>query len=191
MNDELIKNPYHQKLSLLETVLTNRGIKIENITNYLNTTEDDIIDPKKIKNIDQGAKLLISHIKNNDDIFIQVDADADGFTSAAVLINYLNKLFPSFVINHIKYRVHDAKQHGIILETISPDEVRNAYPIMNYFMFTEYPSEEQIEEKMNEIDNSFSKYPILSQYMDPENQENISKDKLASIDYINDFLNEE
>ena len=111
MNYELIKNPYNQELSLLETVLTNRGIKIEDITNYLSTTENDILDPKSIKNIDQGAKLLISHIKNNDDIFIQVDADADGFTSAAVLINYLNKLFPSFVINHIKYRVHDAKQH--------------------------------------------------------------------------------
>ena len=123
MNYELIKNPYNQKLSLLETVLTNRGIKIEDIENYLSTTEDDILDPKNIKNIDQGAKLLISHIKDNHDIFIQVDADADGFTSAAVLINYLNKLFPSFVINHIKYRVHDAKQHGIILETI-PENIK-------------------------------------------------------------------
>lgn len=118
MNYELIENPYRQKLSLLETVLTNRGIKLEDVENYLNTTEDDIIDPKRIKNIDQGVKLLISHIQANHDIFVQVDADADGFTSAAVFINYLNKLFPSFVNNHIKYRVHEEKQHGIILETI-------------------------------------------------------------------------
>jgi single-stranded-DNA-specific exonuclease len=106
---------------LLETVLTNRGIKLEDVENYLNTTEDDIIDPKRIKNIECGVKLLISHIQANHDIFIQVDADADGFTSAAVLINYLNRLFPAFTQNNIIYRIHDEKTHGIILDTIPKD----------------------------------------------------------------------
>ena len=40
-----------------------------------------------------------------------------------LLINYLNKLFPAYVNNHIKYRVHDSKQHGIILETI-PENIK-------------------------------------------------------------------
>ena len=71
----------------------------------------------------EGAKMLISHIGQNDKIFIQVDADCDGYTSAAILINYLNCLFPHFVQTNISYRVHDGKQHGLLVETI-PDDVK-------------------------------------------------------------------
>lgn len=44
-------------------------------------------------------------------------------TSAALLLNYLNKLFPSFVQNQISYRPHTGKQHGLILDTI-PEDVK-------------------------------------------------------------------
>lgn len=36
--------------------------------------------------------MLIKHL--NDKILIQVDPDADGYCSAAILINYLNQVFP-------------------------------------------------------------------------------------------------
>ena len=67
--------------------------------------------------------MLISHIGQNDKIFIQVDADCDGYTSAAILINYLNCLFPHFVQTKIFYRIHDGKQHGLLINTI-PDDVK-------------------------------------------------------------------
>jgi single-stranded-DNA-specific exonuclease len=67
--------------------------------------------------------MLISHIANNDRIYIQVDADCDGFTSSAVLINYLNCLFPSFTQNNVIYSFHDKKAHGIVVENI-PDNVK-------------------------------------------------------------------
>ena len=67
--------------------------------------------------------MLISHIGQNDKIFIQVDSDADGYTSAALLINYLNRLFPHFVQTKLSYRIHDGKQHGLLTETI-PDDVK-------------------------------------------------------------------
>ena len=54
---------------------------------------------------------------------IQVDPDADGFSSAAALLNYLNRLFPAFTQNHISYRLQDGKQHGIIPDTI-PDNIK-------------------------------------------------------------------
>lgn len=69
----------------------------------------------------EGAKMLISHIGRNDKIFVQVDADCDGYTSAAALINYLNYLFPHFVQTNITYRVHDGKQHGLLINTIPAD----------------------------------------------------------------------
>ena len=67
--------------------------------------------------------MLIKHISQNDKIFIQIDSDCDGYTSAAALINYLNCLFPGFVQNNLFYRIHTGKQHGILLETI-PEDVK-------------------------------------------------------------------
>lgn len=107
----------------VEQVLVNRGIPYDQINHYLNTTDNDILDPLLIPHLDEGAKMLIRHISQNDKVLIQVDSDCDGYTSAALLINYLYCLFPSFVNNNISYRVHMGKQHGIIPDTI-PEDVR-------------------------------------------------------------------
>lgn len=44
---------------------------------------------------------------------IIVDCDCDGYTAAALLINYLYKLFPAWVNNHLNWIMHDGKQHGL------------------------------------------------------------------------------
>ena len=124
-----------QNLSAVERVLTNRGIALAEIEHYLHTTDEDILSPKLIKNIHEGAQMLIKHIAQNDDVLVQIDSDCDGFTSAATLLNYLNCLFPGFVQNHIYYRIHTGKQHGIIPDTIpegvklviAPDSSSNDY----------------------------------------------------------------
>ena len=59
-----------ENLSAVEQVLANRGISPENVDHYLNTTDADIIDPKKIMNIREGAQMLISHIAQNDKVLI-------------------------------------------------------------------------------------------------------------------------
>lgn len=122
-------------LTVVERVLSNRGIMPENIEHYLKTTDADIIDPSTIANIEVGAKMLISHIAQGDYILCQVDSDADGYTSSSELLNYLNILFPNFVQSHIIYRIHTGKQHGIIPSTvpanvklvIAPDSSSNDY----------------------------------------------------------------
>ena len=110
-------------MSAVEQVLFNRGIKPEDMEHFKYPSQNDIIDPLKIEHMFDGAQMLIKHVKQNDKIFIQVDSDADGYTSAAILINYLNCLFPHFVQTNILYRIHDGKQHGLILETI-PEDVK-------------------------------------------------------------------
>ena len=85
--------PLNAEISAVERVLTNRGIALHEIQHYLHTTDDDILNPALIANIYDGAKMLIQHVAANDKIFIQVDSDCDGYTSAATLINYLNMLF--------------------------------------------------------------------------------------------------
>lgn len=108
-------------ISILERVLTNRGIALNDIEEFINPTDKDIIDPSLIEHIDEGARMLLKHIALDHNIFIQVDPDADGFTSSAVLINYLYNLYPDFVKNRISYRLHTGKQHGLLLETIPDD----------------------------------------------------------------------
>ena len=65
--------------------------------------------------------MLIKHIAQEDKVLVQADTDADGYTSCAVLINYLYRLFPAFVQNNLTYRIHTGKQHGILLETVKDD----------------------------------------------------------------------
>ena len=112
-----------RELSAVEQVLFNRGIDPENVEHYLNTTDEDILNPKLIMNVEEGVKVLIKHIAQGDKVLVQIDSDCDGYTSAAALINYLNRLFPGFVQSNVYYRIHTGKQHGILLETI-PDDVK-------------------------------------------------------------------
>lgn len=117
MEYQLIKSSLPQeekfRITAVERVLTNRGIKLEDVNHYLNTTDEDILDYNLIDNLKQGAQMLAKHINNQDNIYLIVDCDADGFTSAALLINYLNLIFPGYVQHHIYYELHEEKIHGI------------------------------------------------------------------------------
>ena len=104
-----IKNTY----STIEKIFAARGIAPDCIQHYLSTSEADLVDPRRLDHMDEGIKMLIGHIKNNDQILVIVDCDADGYTSAAALINYLNLVFPYYTQTKISYRVHDGKQHGL------------------------------------------------------------------------------
>ena len=103
--------------------MVNRGFELHNITHYLNTDDTDILSPELIANIRDGARMLVDHISQNDKVLIVADSDCDGYTSAALLLNYLYCLFPGFVKNNITYRIHQGKEHGVILEEI-PEDVK-------------------------------------------------------------------
>jgi single-stranded-DNA-specific exonuclease len=45
----------------------------------------------------QGAEMLAKHISQNSNVLVVVDSDCDGYTSSAILMNYLNRFFPSWV----------------------------------------------------------------------------------------------
>lgn len=102
-------------LSATEQVLINRGISYDKIHHYLNTTDNDINPPEALGEtaLKHAARILIQTIQNDDRVLVIIDSDCDGFTSAAVLINYLYDLFPAFVINNVDWVLHQGKQHGI------------------------------------------------------------------------------
>lgn len=104
--------------TMIEQVLLNRGIKRENIQHFLNLSDADIIAPSRVANIEAGVKMLLKHINENSLVYMPIDSDCDGFTSAALFINYLNRLFPHFAQNNIIYKAQLDKHHGIVEDRI-------------------------------------------------------------------------
>lgn len=69
MDYQLIR-PRIPQLTAVEQVLINRGIPKENITEFLNPTEECVPPLNLIDNLQDGAKMLIKHISQEDDILI-------------------------------------------------------------------------------------------------------------------------
>lgn len=113
MKYKVIQN--NNNLDYTSTVLNNRGIPKEEIEKYINTTDKVINEPETFgeETLRAAARALISGINSNARAFIVVDADCDGYTSSAILINYLYKQFPAWVTNNVKYFIHSGKQHGL------------------------------------------------------------------------------
>ena len=106
-----VTNPNY---STLEQILVNRNIPYNEAHHYMNTTDADISDPSAFgENLEIGAKMLVSNVQKEAKTLVICDCDCDGFTAAALLINYLQDLFPSFVENNLKWWVHEGKQHGL------------------------------------------------------------------------------
>ena len=113
----------------------------------------------------------------NDKILVQIDSDCDGYTSSAVLINYLHTLFPGFVENNITYRFHEGKEHGIILETIpedvklviAPDSSSNDYEVHQKLsergvdvLVIDHHEAEKVSDYACVINNQLCNYPTKS-----------------------------
>lgn len=122
MEYKLIESEYDiDDLTLTQRILTNRGIKLEDIDHYLHTDDNDILDPLLLDNMETGAKMLVKAIKDEAKVMIIVDADCDGYTSASLLYNYLYDLFPHTVSKNFSYFLHDEKEHGINIEDVPED----------------------------------------------------------------------
>lgn len=104
--------------SIIQQVLNNRGIK--DVLHYLNTTDDDLNNPMLLANIEQAAHTLLRHCQNGK-IYVQIDEDADGYTSGAILLNYLHRIIPSIVDCNFSYGLRDLKLHGIDMDNIPAD----------------------------------------------------------------------
>ena len=103
------------KLKPIEQVLINRGIPYTELQSYLNTTDDDINSPLLLgeENLIAAATAIITTINNNQKAKIIVDSDCDGYTSSAILLNYLYELFPSWIENNVEWILHNGKEHGL------------------------------------------------------------------------------
>ena len=114
----------NENFTILEQLLYNRGITTHDaMVEFIAPTEKVIKSEYKLSNIEEAAKELCRNLAHQNKVYIQVDSDCDGYTSAAVLLNYLHRIFPATVENNFIYNVHDSKHHGINIEAI-PDDVK-------------------------------------------------------------------
>lgn len=112
------------KDNFLMELLLDRGIVNNDsdfITNFLHPTEKNFLSPYDLDHMNEGIEMLVKHFTNGSKIFIPVDPDVDGFTSAATLINYFNDVLKGkFGFDfEFSYRLPKGKEHG--LKTIMPE----------------------------------------------------------------------
>lgn len=94
-------------------LLKERGLSEDEIKYFLEVPNDDYLqNPKWLDNMDKAAALFDEIVKlgANERILVVIDSDVDGFTSAAIFIQYLRKFNTEVQIDYI---LHEGKGHGL------------------------------------------------------------------------------
>ena len=73
-----------------ENYLKSKGI--EDVPAYLNPPLISLQSPKALDNIQKGAEVFINTIEDEGRILLIVDSDNDGFTSSAIIYNYIKAI---------------------------------------------------------------------------------------------------
>lgn len=111
-----IRSDYAKNLLIDRGILTPADIE-QGASWYFKPTKDNLCDPYSLDHMNEAVELLIKHIDNKSHIRVYVDCDVDGFTSAAVFINYMQEVvchdYPEVKIS---YHIPEGKEHG--LETV-------------------------------------------------------------------------
>ena len=100
--NENFKSDYGRQL------LCSRGV--EDVDLFLRPDPSCLQDPSAFENIDAGAQLLKEIVDKNGHILLVVDSDCDGFTSAAIMYQYLKDINADLPISYV---LHSGKQHGL------------------------------------------------------------------------------
>ena len=208
MKYQLINKP-NKNFSAIQQILYNRGIAEDEILHYVNLSDQDINSPLLLgkQNLKNGIIALSTAIELQWDTLVVVDCDCDGYTSAALLINYLYKIFPTWVENHLTWYMHDGKQHGLsdcidfIIDknpglVICPDSSSNDYDYHKILagkdiqvLVLDHHLADHISEDAIVINNQLSDYPNkelsgvgvvwhFCRYID----------SILEVNYANDFL---
>ena len=85
---------------------------------FLKPSPDDELPPEDLDNIEAAARRILSALVHQEQVYVQVDSDCDGYTSAALLLNYMHDIAPATVESKWKYALHKNKTHGICEETV-------------------------------------------------------------------------
>lgn len=99
----------------INKILSSRGIPLNKQERWINAGEGELFSWHLLdeERMIKAANLLQECVKNKEDIIVNVDPDCDGFTSAAIIINYLYGIDEDYAKNHIHFILHKGKEHGL------------------------------------------------------------------------------
>ncbi len=129
---------FSRGMGFIAQYLMSLGIEKKNLMSFIDKPKDsDADNPETLEHIKEAAEVLVKRLDCGAKVFVQVDSDTDGYTSAAVLISYLRKRWPNIKIVH---RLHNGKEHGVVPETVPadcsvviiPDAGSNQFDEQNY-----------------------------------------------------------
>lgn len=108
-------NELNPNLDPIEQVLVNRGV--EDIRNFLKHDWDMVQDPYALDYAEKAADTILEYIGAEKTVAVIVDSDADGYTSSAVLLNYIYTLQSMLSEDSPKAKIiplfHSGKMHGL------------------------------------------------------------------------------
>lgn len=118
------------QLSAKQQILYNRGIDLNFQDTWLHPQITDISSWIELNHKDKMVEAirLVEHaVETNLPILVNVDPDVDGFTSAAMFINFLFDKFPVYTKNNVNWILHDGKEHGLkdIYDKILQDKIES------------------------------------------------------------------
>ena len=92
-------------------LLMERGLSEEELNYFLNVPDASALqEPTNLDNLGQALEMFCSMVKTDGSICVVVDSDVDGFTSAAIFIQYLRKFSKDVEVIPI---LHEGKGHGL------------------------------------------------------------------------------
>jgi len=160
-------------------VALNRGVSPKDINSFFNHKDEDINKPEAFGYdlLINAVKMLIQAVAANQKAIVIIDSDVDGWTSSALIINYLSKKFPAWTANNLTWRFHSGKQHGLadnidyILTTdaklvICPDSATNDTVYIDR-MFEYGISTLVLDHHLSDVETSKNAVIINSQYNYP------------------------
>lgn len=100
---------------LLDLLLQQRGVA--DPQGLLNLSPTCLHDGLLMNNMQRGLEMLAAHVNNGSRIHIIIDSDVDGFTSSALMYQYLADLGIEAT-----YSTHIGKEHGITARVIEGHE---------------------------------------------------------------------
>ena len=194
----------------IKQILVNRGIPENSLETWINAGWPQINSPylfgkEKIK---RALRLIHESVLDNREIYVLVDCDADGFTSAALMINYLDKQYEEMVKDKIHYILHTGKQHGledtvnqfpknslIILPDSSTNDVEQMRQLLNNNCYIVCLDHHEADHYLEDEDNLVI---INNQICDYPNKDMSAAgivwqvcralDQIMDTDYANDFI---
>ena len=155
---------------IIDAICESRGI--DDITEFLNPTVDDLIDLEKLHNIKKAFAIVNAAITLDHKITVWADTDVDGITAGTIMYRYLKNF-----TDRVDVIINEGKRHGVSNEDIDADlliVVDSINKASDYEWFIE-----------NDTD-----VIVLDHHIPPDEIKNYSKITLVSsaVDYPNPQL---